>query len=106
MIFALFTNTLSCTVSNIIIFDFLERFFKRKYSCNIFIPFFLLTVFQISVNMLQSTELNYLYTFAFFFIISRFLYYDEKYNIYLISFLVICGLMLIESFVVIFLKLR
>lgn len=104
MILTLFINTLSCTVSNIIVFDFLERFFKRKYSCNILIPFLFLTTFQISINMLQNTELNYLYTFIFFFIISKFLYYDEKYNIYLVSFLVICGLMLIETLAFIFIN--
>lgn len=104
MILNLFINTLSCTISNIIIFDFFERFFKRKFTCSIVFPFIALTALQITINMFQNTELNYLGTFIFFITISNFLYSSDRNNIYIISFLTICILILIETFALIFIN--
>lgn len=104
MILNLFINTISCTVSNIIVFDFFEKFFKRKYTYSIIFPFIALTTLQITINMFQNTELNYLGTFIFFISLSSFLYSSDKHNIYIISFLTICTLILIESFSLIFIN--
>ena len=95
--FDLFINLISCGVSNIMVFDFFDRLFDRKYSCNIIVPFTLLTFMMVTFNSFRITELNYIGTFLFFFIVSKFLYKSRKYNIYIISFFTVVVLMILET---------
>lgn len=92
------SSFITCSVSIIISFDFMNNMFLKSYNRS-YTPFMIIMISLLFIiNSFQNTYLNYIGTAFYFFILSHTLYFSEKKTskIYFITFLFVLFLIGIE----------
>lgn len=76
---------ISCIITGVMNYCFMETFFEKKYKSNYFVIFSLLTICKFLIATMNIIVLNYISTILYFLILSKYLYESEHYHIYMMT---------------------